>query len=85
MYPCPGNMVAIGYAVVHYFCRAHSFSAGIKWRHCTQTSVFNEIILYILYLFKLISWPYFQISIYYVTFQINVFYSDGCLSVLYSQ
>ena len=32
---CPGNMVAIGPVVLYYARVAHSFSAGIKCRHCT--------------------------------------------------
>ena len=34
MHPCPGNWIAIGRAVVYYARAAHSFSAGIKCRHC---------------------------------------------------
>ena len=30
MHPCPGNLVAIGHAVVYYARAAHAFSAGIK-------------------------------------------------------
>ena len=35
MHPFPGNLVAIGRAVVYYACAAYAFSAGIKCRHCT--------------------------------------------------
>ena len=35
MHPCPGNRVAIGRAVVYYTLAAHTFSAGIKCRHCS--------------------------------------------------
>ena len=34
MYPCPGNWVAFGRAVVYYARASHAFSAGIKCRHC---------------------------------------------------
>ena len=34
MHLCPGNVVAIGRAVVYYARAAHTFSAGIKCRHC---------------------------------------------------
>ena len=34
MHLCPGNLVAIGRAVVYYARAAHTFSAGIKCRHC---------------------------------------------------
>ena len=35
MHLCPGNCVAIGRAVVYFAWAAHTFSAGIKCRHCT--------------------------------------------------
>ena len=35
MHPCPGNCVAIGYAVVYYDQAARAFTAGIICRHCT--------------------------------------------------
>ena len=35
MHICPGNVVAIGRAVVYYARAAHIFSAGIKCRHCS--------------------------------------------------
>ena len=35
MHPFPGNLVAIGRAVVCYAWAAYVFSAGIKCRHCT--------------------------------------------------
>ena len=34
MYPRPGNLVAIGHAVMHYARAAYIFSAGIKCQHC---------------------------------------------------
>ena len=34
MHICPGNVAAIGRAVVYYAGAAHTFSAGIKYRHC---------------------------------------------------
>ena len=39
MHPCQGNCVAIGSAVVNYAQAAHSFSAGIKCRHCILQTV----------------------------------------------
>ena len=35
--PCQGNWVAIGLTVVYYAQAAHTFSAGIKYRHCIST------------------------------------------------
>ena len=35
MHLCPGNVVAIGRAVIYNARAAHTFSAGIKCRHCT--------------------------------------------------
>ena len=35
-HPYPGNLVAIGRAVVYYAWAACKFSAGIKCRHCTN-------------------------------------------------
>ena len=35
MDPCRGNWLAIGRAVVYYAWAAHTYSAGIKCRHCT--------------------------------------------------
>ena len=35
MHPCQGNWLAIGRAVMHHARDAHTFSAGIKSRHCT--------------------------------------------------
>ena len=34
MHTCPGNLVAIRRAVAYYAWAAHTFSAGIKCRHC---------------------------------------------------
>ena len=34
MHQCPGNLVAIGHAVVNYARAAHAFSAGIKCPYC---------------------------------------------------
>ena len=33
MYPCPGNWVAIGRAILYYARAAHAFSVGIKCLH----------------------------------------------------
>ena len=35
MHPCPQHWVAIGRVVVYYARASHSFSAGIKCRHCS--------------------------------------------------
>ena len=35
MHPCSGNMLVIGWAVVHYDRAARAFNAGIKYLHCT--------------------------------------------------
>ena len=43
MYPCPGNWVAIGHAVVYYARVAQAFSAGIKFRHCMLSICNQEI------------------------------------------
>ena len=39
IHPRPKNWVAIGRAVVYYARAAHTFSAGIKCRHCTYAPV----------------------------------------------
>ena len=39
LHPCPGNLVAIGRAVVYYAWTAQAFSAGIKCRHCMSKIV----------------------------------------------
>ena len=41
IHPCIVNWVAIGRAVVYYARATHTFSAGIKCRHCTIQSIRN--------------------------------------------
>ena len=43
MHLCPGNVVAIGRAVVYHGRAAHTFSAGIICRHCSTVPGQNNI------------------------------------------
>ena len=36
MHPYPGNLVATGRSIVYYARTVHTFSTGIKCRHCTH-------------------------------------------------
>ena len=38
MHPCSGNWVAIGHMIVYFARAGHTFSVGIRCRHCTLTS-----------------------------------------------
>ena len=40
MHLCQGNCLAIGHAVMYYALAAHTFSLGIKGRHCTYLFVY---------------------------------------------
>ena len=42
MYPCPGNWMAIGPAVVYYARTAQTFSAGIKCQHCRSKTAMQS-------------------------------------------
>ena len=35
MYPCPGNCVAIGHAVLYYDQAPRAITAGMKCRYCS--------------------------------------------------
>ena len=49
MHLCPGNVVAIERAVVYYARAAHTFSAVIKYRHCSccQTPVSSQLKIHV--------------------------------------
>ena len=50
MHPCPGNWMTIGHAVVYFAQAAHSFSAGIKCRHCSiSITIFSKMITFPIY------------------------------------
>ena len=42
MHLCPGNVVAIGRAVVYYIRATHTFSAEIKCRHCRYIYIYKQ-------------------------------------------
>ena len=46
MHPCPVNGVAIGRAVVYHARAAHAFSAGIKCRHCSPSTMNSQQCIY---------------------------------------
>ena len=43
MHPFIGNWMAIGRAVVYYAQAAHTFSAGIKCRHCSNSNQSEKV------------------------------------------
>ena len=46
MHLCPGNVVAIGRAVMYFARAAHTFSAGIKCRHCSLRTGFTQEVVF---------------------------------------
>ena len=44
MHPCLGNWVAIERALMYFAQAAHTFSTGIKCRHCTGDTLVSAIV-----------------------------------------